>query len=133
MQWTEKSGSLADFQHPKEESIDSSDPEKSRASASYLDLTGSPAVDVRLRLEGSYFTAVGPSRYKMVVCFVAGTGVSGTIVIAGAFVEMRQQVAAKLVKCRGEDRCVDPCCSSDQSSTSKWERCVIHGSVKKGN
>lgn len=117
-QWTDKLASLADQNMPlpgsgKNDSINQS------ADESQLPTHPSQTVDVSLRLEGPYFTGANPSRYKTVICFVAGTGVSGAIAIALAFLEQkRQQMTAS------EDPRDEP------ANTSIWERCVVFWSVK---
>ena len=51
-------------------------------------------VDLNIRLEGPYFTPADPSKFNTVVCFVAGTGISGAIAIAGGFSLLQQSRAS---------------------------------------
>ncbi|KAL8715359.1 MAG: hypothetical protein Q9220_000692 [cf. Caloplaca sp. 1 TL-2023] len=46
--------------------------------------------DLDLRLEGPYFSPADPSRYHTVICLVAGTGISGALAIAGAFIALQK-------------------------------------------
>ena len=84
-------------------------------------------MDVSLRLEGPYFTVADPSRYKTVICFVAGTGVSGAIAIVRAFLEQKRQQMAALqngYEWGANDR---------PETTSIWKRCVVIWSVRAEN
>lgn len=63
-----------------------------------------------LRLEGPYFSPADPSRYDVVVCLVAGTGVSGALAIAAAFTESRGKTVAKMSRV--------------------WQKCVVIWSLK---
>lgn len=118
MQWTDKLASLADQNTPSSGSGEDNNINQ-LADESQLPTHPSQTVNVSLRLEGPYFTGANPSRYKTVICFVAGTGVSGAIAIALSFLEQkRQQMAAS------EDPRDEP------ANTSTWERCVVFWSVK---
>ncbi|KAI9881083.1 MAG: hypothetical protein M1830_008241 [Pleopsidium flavum] len=88
-----------------------------------------PVVDVPLRLEGPYFTPVDPARYNTVICFVAGTGVSGAIAIAGAFTELERERAAEL-KNSNEIGVGNVPGSFVGSPLRAWERCVVIWSVR---
>lgn len=131
LQWTDKLASLAD------EQLSASDVENSALHPSQSTLSSNqstiaeshPMVDIGLRLEGPYFTPADPSCYNTVVCFVAGTGVSGAIAIAGAFIALKKQQAAKLSSCV-EAGSSKGACSSKLTSTNTWERCVVFWSVR---
>ena len=69
--------------------------------------------EVSLRLEGPYFCAAEPSRYEIVVCLVAGTGISGAIAIGASFNES--------MRTRQEDA---------EVLSDTWRKCVIIWSVK---
>ncbi len=88
-----------------------------------------PTVDVPLRLEGPYFTPVDPARYNTVICFVAGTGVSGAIAIAGAFTELERTRAAEL-KASNEMGVGNVPCAFAGLPLRVWERCVVVWSVR---
>lgn len=87
----------------------------------------SNAVDVSLRLEGPYFTVADPSRYKTVVCFVAGTGVSGAIAIARAFLEQKREKMAAF------DNYREGGAKDGSAKPSLWERCVVFWTVREEN
>ncbi|KAJ5126061.1 hypothetical protein N7476_009617 [Penicillium atrosanguineum] len=126
IQWTDKLASIADKSKPLLGSGDNSE---------FNQLTGTPSfeltsevesstsypqsVDVSLRLEGPYFTVADPSRYKTVICMVAGTGVSGAIAIARAFLEQKRQQMAVL------EIGSEWSANSRPANTSICERCVI--------
>ncbi|KAL8721672.1 MAG: hypothetical protein Q9181_007656 [Wetmoreana brouardii] len=75
--------------------------------------------DLDLRLEGPYFSPADPSRYHMVVCIVAGTGVSGAVAIAAAF-----HTSQRLHSAGGAP-------SPDSSRPkSTWQKCLIAWSVR---
>ncbi|KAL8743914.1 MAG: hypothetical protein Q9190_003779 [Brigantiaea leucoxantha] len=80
-EWTEKLASLADQRPPLSASsaMDAESP-----------LSRQCDVDITLRLEGPYFSPAEPARYDSVICFVAGTGVTGAIAIGKAFVELQK-------------------------------------------
>ncbi|KAI9723456.1 MAG: hypothetical protein M1828_004186 [Chrysothrix sp. TS-e1954] len=128
MQWTEK---LANKAHVESDSgIPTSQPSSSRA-PSFANMPSPghpyPMVDVALRLEGPYFTPAEPSRYQTVICFAAGTGISGAIAIARAFFEIERQRASS--EYCGTDG--DPCMT--QQSSSVWRRCIVVWSVREGD
>ena len=89
-----------------------------------------PSVDISLRVEGPYFTPADPARYNTVVCFVAGTGVSGAIAIAGAFLEMKRQQAADPRKCFEMGLGGGKCTPRLPGDKAIWERCVVYWSVR---
>ncbi|MCJ1414468.1 hypothetical protein MMC32_000794 [Xylographa parallela] len=142
-QWTDKLAGLAD----RAPSV-SEDVEKIALDRSSLTLPSGQSqtgnldqaqplsmVDIGLRLEGPYFTPADPSRYKTVICFVAGTGVSGAIAIAAAFIDMkRQQMATReedTLSSSKEVLSVPALCSSSKySGSSTWQRCVVFWSVR---
>jgi hypothetical protein len=129
-QWTDKLASIADGSKTLLRSRDNSSIDQPSGTPS-IELNGeiesstcsSQNVDVPLRLEGPYFTVADPSRYKTVICIVAGTGVSGAIAIARSFLEQkRQQMAALEIGGVWEP-------NSKLANKSTWERCVIIWSV----
>ena len=142
-QWTDKLAGLAD----RAPSV-SEDVEKIALDRSSLTLPSGQSqtgnldqaqplsmVDIGLRLEGPYFTPADPSRYKTVICFVAGTGVSGAIAIAAAFIDMkRQQMATREEDTLSSSKEVLSvpalCSSSEYSGSSTWQRCVVFWSVR---
>ena len=130
-QRTDKLASIADGSKPLLGSRGNSGLNQPTATPS-IELTGeiepstcsSQNVDVSLRLEGPYFTLADPSRYKTVICIVAGTGVSGAIAIARAFLEQkRQQMAALEIGSEWAS-------NGRPATASIWERCVIIWSVR---
>lgn len=131
IQWTDKVASVVDKRKPLLGSRDDSGIFQSTRTPSgeltgeiQLSTRSSQEVDVSLRLEGPYFTLSDPSRYKTVVCLVAGTGVSGAIAIARAFIEQkrRRMTALEIGSELGA--------SERPANTSIWERCVILWSVR---
>ena len=105
VQWTVKLASLADEKtrayNPENEVLD-------RAG------TSNESTDICFRLEGPYFTPANPYRYDLVVCMVAGTGISGALAIGSAFNYVSPKPSSS-----GIDR-ADP----------QWKRCIIIWSVK---
>lgn len=100
-------------------------------------------VAISLRLEGPYFTTADPSRYKTVVCIVAGTGVSGAIAISGAFKELERQCGrvTDSGECNGNSNCAMDAsmaaaeCSDNSGATisqknRRWRRCIVIWSVR---
>lgn len=140
LQWTDKLASLADKQIPASENTADSrsvtlnesnwEPSRRRSSTPILGPDHPhPIVDIPLRLEGPYFTPADPLRYRTVICFVAGTGVSGAIAIAGAFAEMKREKAANLPVYHEVGPGGGPSKPSDPS-IKIWERCVVVWSVR---
>ena len=84
LQWTDKLASLVDNQsaHTAAPNSQISD------SKSYdVEADNDPTSAVtQVRLEGPYFTLSDPAAYPSVVCLVAGTGISGALAIASAFI-----------------------------------------------
>lgn len=82
-QWTNKLGSLVD----EEVGSALADDKEVSVGTDTSEWPGVEArrVDTELRLEGPYFTPANPEQFKTVVCFGAGTGLSGCIAIAAAF------------------------------------------------
>lgn len=147
VQWTEKLASRADNVGPtKLASVKSleDDVEISRSpSMAGLEVDHPyPIIHVGLRIEGPYFTVgptystkwlvantmqpADPSRYDTVICLVAGTGISGGIAVAKAFLEMqRQRASPQSLQCISADaKCVA------RAADSKWKRCVVVWSVR---
>ena len=81
-----------------------------------------PSVELKLRLEGPYFSPADPSRYHTVICLVAGTGISGAIAISGAFIELQKSRVA-----RNENK------SKVYPLTAPWQRCIILWSVREND
>ena len=130
-QWTDKLASIADGGKLLLESRDNASIDQPTGTTS-IELNGkiessaclSRDVDVPLRLEGPYFTVTVPSRYRTVICIVAGTGISGAIAIARSFLEeKRQQMAA--LEIGGEYEA-----NGKLVKNATWERCVIIWSVR---
>lgn len=105
-QWTNKLASLAEnpsanMQSPPHGSMDLESQSERQRPTTY---------HVSLRLEGPYFTPADPAKHSVVVCLVAGTGVSGAIAIAAAFSAQS--------------------CSPDPHLNATWQRCVVVWSVR---
>ena len=85
-------------------------------------------LETGIRLEGPYFTPVKPSRFKTVICLVAGTGVSGALALANAF------VSGKL-SCENGDGEMSRCGHGDcvGSPKSIWDRCVVVWTVRESD
>lgn len=137
-EWTDRLTSVADQHMPVPEGVDDSvlnqsdwAPFGGQSSVATLDPNHSyRTVDIGIRLEGPYFTPADPSRYKTVICFVAGTGVSGAIAIASSFVEMKRQQAANHTKRHRVGLDCGSRSSPDHLIPDIWERCVIFWSVR---
>jgi hypothetical protein len=93
-QWTDKIAGLADKYKPLSRSGENGSDNQSidthyieSANRGLVRTYPSQGVDLSLRLEGPYFSEADPSQYRTVICFVAGTGVSGAIAISRAFLE----------------------------------------------
>ncbi|MCJ1249789.1 hypothetical protein MMC30_007015 [Trapelia coarctata] len=138
-QWTDKLSSLADdpnlgLGEPKESVM----PRLRRAFSGQSTHTVTTnatqehkTISIELRVEGPYFTPADPSRYRTVICFVAGTGVSGALAIASSFVEVKRQQAENLAKYNEMNHLAGPY-SSKHRSKSIWERCIVFWSVREG-
>ncbi|OQD90981.1 hypothetical protein PENANT_c001G00306 [Penicillium antarcticum] len=122
-QWTEKLANLADQRKSLSRSGEDSSVNQSigppfieLANKNLVSSYPSEELALSLRLEGPYFSEADPSRYRTVVCFVAGTGVSGAIAIARAFLEQKRQETTALTTCRGSQ-------ANDGSNAPPiWER-----------
>ena len=112
-QWTGRLAGLADQHTPHSQASLS---QISKLESGYM--PRNRGVDVALRLEGPYFSPADASRYDIVVCLVAGTGISGGIAIAAAF-----NASAQSAKECGET-------GDKVHLASRWRRCVIIWSVK---
>jgi hypothetical protein len=112
-QWTNRLGSLVDE-------------EKATPDQSAISLVNH-GVETALRLEGPYFTAANPELYKTVICFVAGTGVSGAIAIAAAFDAQKAKPRSKLNPSSLEE---EAACRVSEESTSSWNRCIVVWTVR---
>ena len=89
-------------------------------------------VPIELRVEGPYFTPADPSRYRTVICFVAGTGISGALAIASSFVEMKRQQADDRAKYNETMNMLGGPCSSKDPGKAIWQRCIVFWSVREG-
>ena len=118
-QWTQRLAGLVDQQQRHSDSI-------SRVNSSTAANQQFPRIAVSLRLEGPYFSPADPSRYEKVICFVAGTGISGAIAIATAFTE-RHCSATALVAVE-KQQLIEPPPAGSRSLP--WRRCIIVWSVK---
>ena len=128
VQWTEKLASHADAQVSAAIPILSTSTNPKRAST----FTFGPdhphtVATIPLRLEGPYFTHADLSRYRTVICLVAGTGISGAIAIAGAFAETERQRTTTMDSC-GSLEGAGACMAS--TANGIWERCVVVWSVR---
>lgn len=116
IEWTDRLATLADRgQSGSHGNPSSAETEKLEAGDALPD---QQRVNVSLRLEGPYFSPADPSRYGIVVCLVAGTGISGAVAIAAAFNE----------RTRAEhERNID---TNKPLPKPQWRRCIIVWSVK---
>jgi hypothetical protein len=136
LQWTDRLASFA-----PEDLV----PE--RSTSNFSAISGKPSLSrqfqISLRLEGPYFTSADPAKYRTVVCFVAGTGVSGALAIAAAFKEQGQQLsfAAPSGECHQQRCSVGSSLELGDDHGSRqsivplrrnnlWARCIIIWSVK---
>ncbi|MCJ1402627.1 hypothetical protein MMC11_005847 [Xylographa trunciseda] len=144
-QWTDKLASLADRAPSISDDVENLALDRSSSTLPSSESQSGPLnrsqplsmVDIGLRLEGPYFTPADPSRYNTVICFVAGTGVSGAIAIGAAFIDMKRQQASRQKE--EEDTLPNTkealslpalCSSSKYSTSSTWQRCIIFWSVR---
>ena len=112
-QWTERLAGLVD-QEPS--------PVRRGSVATVMSVLF-PRINVALRLEGPYFSPAQPSRYDKVICFVAGTGISGAIAIATAFTELNRTPTET-------PSTEKPNGSFNNSPVSPWRRCIVIWSVR---
>ena len=130
MQWTNKLASVVDEEQgqPKERDINTKanfDPSR-------------PSVQTALRLEGPYFTFANPSAYRTVICLVAGTGLSGALAIAAAFVAQNDRMdndkstKTKIPASIGPEHLDGPSCGTDEALrlAPRWNRCVVVWSIR---
>ena len=135
LQWTNRLAGLVDDPEPRSSTASPSNSVTHDQSKSNADPPPSaqgkehPTVDVPLRLEGPYFTPVDPARYRTVVCFVAGTGVSGAIAIANAFTELERERSTPL-KFPGDTPVKTNPHPFEGQPTQVWQRCVVVWSVR---
>ena len=113
-QWTERLAALVD----RKPSL------VRRGSAATVMSVVFPRRSVALRLEGPYYSPADPFRYEKVICFVAGTGISGAIAIATAFTELN---ASQSEQSLPEEKSTT---SLSQPRRSPWRRCIIVWSVR---
>lgn len=129
-QWTNRLGSLVDEECLKVKHVMN---EFSRPNTGITDLvpiTSERATDVKVRLEGPYFTPAHPETFKTVICLVAGTGLSGAVAIAAAF------KAQKEAKCVDLDGKVEPApmpCTGRGSSSGRWQKCIVIWTVRESD
>lgn len=130
-QWTDKIAGLADKYKPLSRSGENGSDNQSidthyieSANRGLVRTYPSQGVDLSLRLEGPYFSEADPSQYRTVICFVAGTGVSGAIAISRAFLERRRQQSTAVTDFRELGT------NDGTKIAPKWERCLIFWSVK---
>lgn len=121
-QWTQRLAGLVDQQQRHSADVDSNPHSNSLTAANHQ----LPRIAVSLRLEGPYFSPADPSRYETVICFVAGTGISGALAIATAFAERHRTVPAVLAV--EKQQLIEPPPAGSRSLP--WRRCIIVWSVK---
>ena len=130
-QWTDKLASLIDDkQQPVETNLREFAPQDvvtriSTAPSSQIstsDAVHFPTINVSLRLEGPYFSPAEPSRYKTVICLVAGTGITGAIAIASAF-------SASHTSSTDQNQLLTPI-NLSKPLTVLWQHCIIIWSVR---
>ncbi|MCJ1366582.1 hypothetical protein MMC16_005711 [Acarospora aff. strigata] len=134
LQWTNRLASLVDEKQPSSSTAGPSTSKtynQSDTDSASLKQDQTPrTVDVPLRLEGPYFTPVDPARYRNVICFVAGTGVSGAIAIANAFTELERERASNvqlpddMSVAKAGNALVGP------SAAEIWQKCAVIWSVR---
>lgn len=114
-EWTEKVAAFVDRRFSNSNIV-------RRGSAGTIISVLYPRVDIALRVEGPYFSPANPSRYDKVICFVAGTGISGAIAIAKAFIENS--------KTSGKSPTESSNSSPQDTPRSPWRKCVVVWSVR---
>ena len=136
-QWTNKLASLVDS-HPVQTTHSPPYPNSGHDLQSPVSLITSkteapsktsifPKINVSLRLEGPYFSPAEPFHHDTVICLVAGTGVSGAIAIARAFIEMQNSRGAATTAL------MDPSAPSKQAGGDYFpncKRCIVVWSVR---
>lgn len=121
-QWTQRLAGLVDRQQRHSPEVDSISRSNSFTAANQE----YPRIAVSLRLEGPYFSPADPSRYEKVICFVAGTGISGALAIATAFAERTRSATALLAV--EKQQMIEPHPAGSRSMP--WRRCILVWSVK---
>jgi hypothetical protein len=127
-QWTNKLASLIDEE--KSELEQDKRILTGQSSTSLSENMTRYEVGTTLRLEGPYFTPANPEAYKTVICFVAGTGLSGAIAIAAAFKAQRAR-PRKAIK--SGTVVSGPTCAMESDTPMHWERCVVIWSVREND
>ena len=123
-QWTDKLARLIDERNdpPRADGKETSsmsiitDKEEDRITHSDIDLS--------IRLEGPYFTAVSPELYSTVICLVAGTGLSGAIAIAADFRASRTEGVLSCGASKSQKGV------SNIERGTRWQRCFVIWSVR---
>jgi hypothetical protein len=144
-QWTNKLASLAHQDEPESlrttgkssrDSVLNMIPSTASLSTMSISSTSAlptyeyPSAKVSFRLEGPYYTPAKPANYGTVICLVAGTGVSGAIAIANAFIERRNATAlngttdSSTLQATGGEK------TSRKSDSGLWRRCLVVWTVK---
>ena len=121
-QWTQRLAGRVDRQLRHSPNSDPNPEAESFAAASQK----FPHIAVSLRLEGPYFSPADPSRYEKVICFVAGTGITGALAIATAFTE-RHRAAPGLLAVE-KQQLIEPPPAGSRSLP--WRRCIVVWSVR---
>lgn len=137
-QWTSRLASLADEEHgtgtpavvDSKARFDSSDQSSARSLSLYSFDESEQHADLRLRLEGPYFTAANPMRYKTVVCLVAGTGVTGAMAIAAAFRAHEDCEKCSQSSNKEGIRRTDTDSKPRLECRERWRRCIIVWSIR---
>ena len=128
MQWTNKLASIIDEEQGKlaegkTEAIPNTDLSRS-------------SIHTTLRLEGPYFTFAHPSAYRTAICLVAGTGLSGALAIAAAFVAQNSDnddsTKRESSGSHEFNNTAAQSCSADGAPrpAPRWNRCVVVWSIR---
>ncbi|TAQ84564.1 hypothetical protein B7494_g7113 [Chlorociboria aeruginascens] len=133
LEWTEKLASLIDEEQNNNKT-------KGAFGGNIGNSLAKKPLPISLRLEGPYFTTADPSRYHIVICFVAGTGISGALAITGAFKELDSQYSSASYT---EPDSRLKCSTNRMAETAKgpgkefvvkreriWKRCVVVWSIR---
>jgi len=93
---------------------------------------GLQKANTSIRLEGPYFTPADPAKYEVVVCFVAGTGISGALAIASAFAAREDDEDLNLDESRiGSNDAHDLIAErAGKQRRTGWRRLIICWSVR---
>ena len=129
-QWTERLANLVDKKTAEQQYLQAQTAGASTDIKPGIIAHDYPVVPVSLRLEGPYFSPADPSRYETVVCFVAGSGISGAIAIAGAFAHHRSMSELITASENNDNFDLSKDSRPSTSRSLRWKRCIIIWSVR---